>query len=403
LRRSLLLPIVVAAAAYVVIGYSAGTRWGDSGDPAAFITPGQRFLAPELLPPGTPVAGPTGYDGQFFFYLAQDPLLTGKAARRDEQTSPHIDQVGYRYQRIMLPVLGWLASWGHPRVLEWTLPLINLAAVLGSGLLLARFLASRGRSPWWALVYMLSIPVAIGVVRDLSDPLAVSFLVAGVVWWLEGRTLPAVVALAACPLTREVYIIPVATIALIELIRGRRAALPWLVPVAVFAAWQVYVRLALEASVTKGVDQPSAVPLVGAARKLREVLRTDWIGGANWEVLFLALMLLTPLYLLVRSLGLLRRLRTLGERPSRDQLVFVVGFAAVAILPFLTHKLLLDVLSYTRVSAALGGVLVLAYAVSRDTTARLLMIALVGLSLTNPVVALLPTSRSEAIFDPSAR
>jgi hypothetical protein len=60
LCSSLLLPIVVAAVAYLVIGYSAGTRYGDSGDPAAFISPGQRFLAPELLPPGTPVSETNG-------------------------------------------------------------------------------------------------------------------------------------------------------------------------------------------------------------------------------------------------------------------------------------------------------------------------------------------------------
>jgi len=150
-------PLIVAFAAYLVIGASVGTKVGHTGDPAALIVPGQTHADYELLPPNAYVYPGPGYDGQFFFYLAQDPLLTGKAASRDDVESSHdIDHVAYRYQRILLPALGWLSSWGHPRVLEWTLPLINLFAVLAAGFLLARFLAARGRSPWLSLVYMLS-------------------------------------------------------------------------------------------------------------------------------------------------------------------------------------------------------------------------------------------------------
>ena len=58
---------------------------------------------------------------------------------------------------------GWLASWGDPDVLQWTLPLVNLAAVLAATYLLAVFLRSRDRPTWAALAFPTSIGVLVGV------------------------------------------------------------------------------------------------------------------------------------------------------------------------------------------------------------------------------------------------
>ena len=186
--------LLVTIAVFAVVGYSAGRPVGRAGDPTYFIHAGQRYLAPDLLPEDPFVETGTGYDGQFFFYLAQDPLLRGKAASRDQQTSEHIDNVPYRYQRILLPVLGWVASaGGDPDLLQWSLPLINVLAVLGATLLLAQFLRARNSPTWIALAFPTSIGVLVGVFNDLSDPLAASLFLAGMVWWLEGRSRPALV------------------------------------------------------------------------------------------------------------------------------------------------------------------------------------------------------------------
>ena len=49
--------------------------------------------------------------------------------------------------------------------------------------------------------------------------------------------------------------------------------------------------------------------------------------------------------------------------------------------------------AYARYGAPGAGMLVLLYAVTRDRAARLLMLALMALTLTNPVLALFPISR----------
>ena len=56
--------------------------------------------------------------------------------------------------------------------------------------------------------------------------------------------------------------------------------------------------------------------------------------------------------------------------------------------------------SDARYGAPAAGMLVLLYALSRDRTARLLMVALMALTLTNPVVALLPISNQPAVQVP---
>ena len=221
------------------------------------------------------------------------------------------------------------------------------------------------------------------------------------VWWLEGRTALAVTALSACLLARELYLIPVAAVVLLELIRNRRRALPWLVPLAVFGAWQLYLRLALAAPVTpEEAARPSIVPLWGAMRKVWQVIHEDWLGAANWEVLFVTLLLLIPAFFLVKSIAVLNRARLTRALPTREQLLPLVGLASVLTVPFLTLELWGYIPSYARYSAPAAGMLVLVYAVSRDAAARLLMVALIALSVTNPVVALLPIDNRPAVEVP---
>jgi hypothetical protein len=396
-RRSAFLPVALALLAYLVIGYGVGRPYGKEGDPSYFIRAGQIYQAPELLPPDSFIETDTGYDGQFFFYLAQDPLLRGKAATRHQVSSQHIDNVAYRYQRILLPLIGWATSWGHPSVLQWTLPLVNLAAVLAATWLLALFLRERERPAWAALAFPVSIGVLVGVFNDVSDPLAAALFVMGVLWWLDRRTAAAVAALTACLLARELYLLPVAALAAAELWRSRRAGLPWLIPLAVFGAWQVYLRLALAASPTEGSHGPSPVPLRGMFQKAREVVREDVIGAANWELAFLAFVLACWAYFAVRTVMMARRL---GRAPSREELLPVVGLGALLLFPFLTDALLANIPSYTRYAAAVAGLLVIAYGIWGDAVSRFLLIGSTGLALFNPVIAVLPTRNPGRVKPP---
>jgi len=404
LRTSLIAPLVVVALAYGVVAYGYTKVWGDAGNPSSLIKLGQRYIGDgALLPENANVRPETGYDGQFFFYFAQDPLLQGKVAERGDSASPYIDTLAYRYQRILLPALGWLTSAGDPDVLQWTLPLINLAAILGAGWLLARFLLRRGLSPWWSLLYMLSMGVVAGTVNDLADPLATSLFIAGVVLWLEDRTAPAVAALAATLLAKETFLLPIAVICGLELVRHRRAALAWTVPLAVWAAWQLYLRASIAKSpLSDDVARPGRIPFEGLARKVREVLQVDVVGAANWELMFLLMLLLVWASYLIYALRLVpelwrRRAWKRGAMPSREALLPVVASAALALIPFLSVYFWRYPLDYSRYSASCAGLLLLSWGLRRDRWALGLAIALFALSLVNPEIGLLPTRNGVTI------
>src|SRR5262245_51336809 len=61
-----------------------------------------------------PVYGSTdsGWDGQFYFHIANDPL--GLA-----DTAKHVDNVPYRYQRIGVPALSWAVSRASGHDFTW--------------------------------------------------------------------------------------------------------------------------------------------------------------------------------------------------------------------------------------------------------------------------------------------
>jgi hypothetical protein len=392
-RWTLVLPLIATAIAYLVLAYGYGKPFGEAGEPSFLMRAGSEFASPDLLPRGTYVNPGTGYDGQFFFYIAQDPLL------QSDETERHLDSPAYRYRRILLPVLGWLTSGGNPEVLQWTLPLIGLLAILGSGLLLARALARRGASPWLSVIYMLSIGPVVGTLNDLSDPLAAGLFVAGLIWWSENRALPALLAFTAAPFARELFIVPVAAICLIELARWRWRGWPWLLPIASFGAWALYVAAIFSGRPARGTEvaEPSIVPIAGAISKVGSVLRGDVTGAANWEILFIAFVLTSWLFLAWRSGQGLAAVARRRAWPSRSDLLPAASLLALLFVPFLTAELWSNPLSYARYATPLGALLLLIYASRRDAWALRLAVALFALSIVNPLVGLLPMSNGPVI------
>ena len=69
----------------------------------------------------------TGYDGQFFYYMALDP----------QGAAPYMDLPGYRYQRIAYPMLARLIVLGRSSLIPDALLAVNLFAVVAGSAALA--------------------------------------------------------------------------------------------------------------------------------------------------------------------------------------------------------------------------------------------------------------------------
>lgn len=189
----------------------------------AFVHVGSNFAA--RAPAGSPIrAGlddasvtPTGYDGQFAYYLAVAPL----------EAACCTDAPAYRYGRVGLPLAAGAAGLGRPDLVPYALVGINLAAVAITVLVLASWLRRRGHSTWWALVYGFYPGVFQALQTDVNEPLAYA-LVAVAVYVLEfggrRRVLWAGLAFSAAALTRETTLLFPAVYAVTELARNHGRA-----------------------------------------------------------------------------------------------------------------------------------------------------------------------------------
>jgi hypothetical protein len=170
-RHDLAGPVLVTAV--VLLALVAATLVQYDGDPTGFVQFG-RAAAPAVGPPaGARIASEIGYDGQFFYVQAVDPLL------RDRARSALVATDGeYRAQRVLYPALAYVAAAGQEDGLPWTLLFLNVAAATAA---VAVFARARDVSGWWALAVGLCPGVVLAVLRDLSEPLAVAGLVGGLV------------------------------------------------------------------------------------------------------------------------------------------------------------------------------------------------------------------------------
>jgi hypothetical protein len=142
--------VTLIAAAYLTVVVAV-----NNGDPMALATIGTRYSR------GAP-NGSEGYDGQFAYYIARDPLNGWQQC----------DVPAYRYQRILYPLLSRLLALGQETLIPYALPLVNLVA-LGMGTWLTEQILVRYRmNRWYAVTYGLYAGQLMSVRLDLNEPLA---------------------------------------------------------------------------------------------------------------------------------------------------------------------------------------------------------------------------------------
>jgi hypothetical protein len=257
------------------------------GNLPAFILVGAGHASPAHVPAGITVYH-EGYDGQFYYRLALDPLQWSHRAFGITFDS------SYRIARITYPALAWLLAAGHHDVVPVTLVVVNVGAfgvLTGCACALAR---EAGRHPAWGLL----VPAYWGylwtIARDLTEVVAAALLVGALLAIRRRRPVVAAVCLSAGVLARETLLVLVAAVAVARLIgwmrtRSKRTTaapqdvmgdlarggpgvtdLVWLAPVVVFAGWELAVNLKVggfpilaSASTNRGVPFAGIVHAIG--------------------------------------------------------------------------------------------------------------------------------------------
>ena len=229
----------------IVYGFFLVASLQASGwDASQFVCASAAYCDPARVPPGLAVhPGTDGYDGQFYYRLSLTPWT---AAR--EASGIQLDVPAYRQQRILYPVLVWVASLGRPAWVPVTLIAVNYASLLVVAAFATLLAQTLQRHAYWGLLLALQPAFLPALRRDTPEILAAAALLIGL-WALQRhRWRTTIVALSCAVLAKETAVgVVLVLLAYGTIARLRRRSVPnpltiGLCPLVVYAFWQATLR-----------------------------------------------------------------------------------------------------------------------------------------------------------------
>jgi hypothetical protein len=236
------------------------------GDVTIFITAGDFFTdTRELLAPVTVLTDSVGYDGQFYYRLALNPL-TSQA--RDFGIT--LDNPPFRMQRIVYPFLVWMASCGQPALVPWMMVLVNLIGMGFIAYLAAIIVQHLGASAWMAALVIAYPGFFVALNRDTTEIVATVFGITALLSALNRSAWKAVVFASIAVLAREttlLYLLGFGIMALAIAWKDKRyLSTDWViysVPAVVFIGWQLYLAYHWGKAPHSGGVQDLGWPMLG--------------------------------------------------------------------------------------------------------------------------------------------
>ncbi|HSE40338.1 MAG TPA: hypothetical protein VLH08_06185 [Acidobacteriota bacterium] len=159
-----------------------------------------------------------GYDGQFFYFMAFDPLIRIYQITANPNERP-IDVPVFRYRRIAYPVLTKLFSLNNPHYFPVVMVLLIIAGVTFCGFFISKIAVSYNFSGWEGLYCILIPAFWFSLSVSTPEPLAAAFLAGGFFLGLKKHYWPAAILFSIALLTRESAALFVVILALVEFMR----------------------------------------------------------------------------------------------------------------------------------------------------------------------------------------
>ena len=242
----LLRPALVVACIYVLfIGLDSLVHGHNA---LYYVHIGPRFTLHE------PHADP-GYDGQFYYRLALDPL----------HATSFLDHPAYRYQRLVYPMIVAVLSLGQAEVIPYMLLLVNFIAIVLGTELLARLLIKHHLSPWFSLAFGLYFGQATAFLFDTTEPLTYLFICLGLLLLARQRPTVAAVCMGLAVLSRETAVLfPLGYLVLYLLQKRWQDVLRlFLLSIAPTIAWYMVIALLFKTSGLSAAPAFERIPFQG--------------------------------------------------------------------------------------------------------------------------------------------
>lgn len=184
-------------------------------------------------------ASPHGYDGQFYRFLAHDPLLR-------QGTAAYIDAPVMRARRILVPGAAWALAGGRPGWIDGAYVLVIAASIFAGVYWLGALMVRQGRRACFGLLFLI-VPATVASIDRMTVDIALAALTAGFAFYfVEGRDPELWVIAAAAGLVRETGLLFVAACLLAALFRRdfRKSAV-WAAAALPALGWYAYLHWGL--------------------------------------------------------------------------------------------------------------------------------------------------------------
>ena len=327
----------------VLVGFVIFRLSSKDWDPAQIAELGTMFQYGD--PKGT-----EGYDGQFAYYIAQNP--------DPEEVSSQLDVPAYRYQRILYPILARLMGFGNSDWIPWTLILINFISHIAATLLLSGFLAGKQLPTRYALVYGLWVGIVIGVGTDLYEPLCYALLIAAIVFRDRDKLGRSNLFLLLALFTKETAIPFWVACWIADILRKRSKSeiFKGLLPGIIYAGWQVWLHTKFGSfGLASGGAMATSFEFLPYGGFIR-------IISAGINVFILFVILFVPTIILPNLWGTISSARALLKKDFHFQnWILFVNTLFITFLPFSTFR---EPLGLVRVASGLITALIF-YSVHR--------------------------------------
>jgi hypothetical protein len=199
-KRFLAVGLLAAALAFtwqaLTVHYNYGGNWT-----ALFCTGGNLQVPPDLTRENIYLfLNSSGYDGQFYHYLAHDPFL-------QRGFDKFMDAPRLRYRRILVPAAAYLLAGGQDRFVDAAFIGVILLAVFLGAWWLSRYAGLQGWHPAWGLGFLL-VPATVVSIDRMTIDLTLAALTVGFAFYARLEETWKVWAVLCCAaLTRETGIL----------------------------------------------------------------------------------------------------------------------------------------------------------------------------------------------------
>ncbi len=201
------------------------------GDLLCFVNLSPRFSL------GDPRAPGGGYDGQFAYFIAREPM----------SAVPQLDVPAYRWQRVLYPMLARLVSFGHAEWVPFALVAVNVIAVgIGTGAL-ARLMKVEQAPAWLPIMFFAWFGTGQALLYDLNEITALAFSLVALWLFFRGQVIEAGLVFGLGALAKDLvflFAVPCA-VHLFVTRRSRQSLGLSILAIGPYLLWMLALRIAL--------------------------------------------------------------------------------------------------------------------------------------------------------------